>query len=1353
MHHGRGCSGTKALLSTSLVLVLNAGCGKEWMLVQGSTCSSEADCDVHPSCARREGGCVCHKGACYFDPDAPLIDPTQSAVEGCRSCHGSRRNAAPPTSLSGAVDTFALGVGAHQQHLFGGQFSLPTPCSECHVVPEHTNDAGHIDGDNRAEVIFGPLATHAGEVAATFNAQDGTCVTYCHGATLRDGAITEPVWNVVDGTQAVCGSCHGLPPGGDHPRDNHCELCHLPTAGPAMTIANTTTHIDGILQTTGATCNSCHGDAESNAPPRSVGGNLDDPTTLTGVGAHRSHLSGGQNSKAVECQACHVVPNDVADPGHNDTPLPAEVVFGTLSQRDGHTPAWDRVRCSDTYCHAGIGAAAASPVWTTVDGSQAACDSCHGMPPDTPEHQQASDCSVCHLPTAGPNHTIARRDLHVDGVVQAATESCNTCHGDDTSSAPPPDLNGDTDPTDPEVGAHRAHLSGGKYSAPVSCDTCHLVPQAVDDPGHVDTPPPAEVIFSGRAAAVGTSLSWDSATRTCQNTYCHGAATTGGTHTDPAWNEAPGSLQCDACHGLPPAAPHPQLDTCENCHAPVAGPNKTIALPKRHVDGIVDVSVDLRCNSCHGNITNDAPPTDLAGNFSGPQVGAHQAHLLGTSDSRAVACSECHSVPAKPDDAGHYDTPPPAELVFGPLARNGGAPASWDGAQCTSYCHGASLPGGTNTVVAWDGAPLSCNACHGMPPNDADHAGVGPTQCDGCHTDTAGPGGTIRDPSLHVNGIVEMSASCDACHGQNGSPAPPKDLSGNISSNKVGAHSAHLSAADGADVPCNTCHRVPVKYSDPGHVDDADNTAEITFGGIAGTSPTYSFSLLTCTNTYCHGATLPGGKSVVTWNAPVGSESTCTSCHGMPPNDAAHQGVAADSCADCHDLVAGSGQTILPSGRALHIDGTVQVSGGACGSCHATPPDKGNEDYSGGGGAHAVHVNQANIECSVCHGNNGSGPQHNQGNDTVAAANVDIVFSSSVSFPAGTTMNNGSSASYDRGTKTCRVGCHNPRSGNPPESPNLNNAISWTASSPGCSGCHDAVATAPPRNHNIAATGSVACMECHDMTGHTQGTVKLNDPDPTDSFVPTVGNVDPLCKTCHDGGSDTHFGGKTAQDVSAYWRSSAHGAENMPCGDCHVYHSSNGSPQLFIDRAASSCMQSGCHQSLQADFNLVAGGPISHHRIEGGSGIAVTCINCHNPHLSQASPYAAVSPDDKWSLYYMPASARSSKRSSGDYRSFCLACHDATPPPGVKGALNISGALQGGSDPSYFRDGGESLHRNAHNGWNCQSCHEWHGSGGTQGINRGRMLLNYIKVNQFNNGYSGKSSCGTASTPGSFRCH
>ena len=68
---------------------------------------------------------------------------------------------------------------------------------------------------------------------------------------------------------------------------------------------------------------------------------------------------------------------------------------GTLSS------AFDGSTCNDIYCHGPtltVGAGPnTTPTWTTVDGTEAACGSCHAVPPPFPHPTvAATECGDCH---------------------------------------------------------------------------------------------------------------------------------------------------------------------------------------------------------------------------------------------------------------------------------------------------------------------------------------------------------------------------------------------------------------------------------------------------------------------------------------------------------------------------------------------------------------------------------------------------------------------------------------------------------------------------------------------------------------------------------------------------------------------------------------------------------------------------------------------------------------------------------------------------------------------------------------------------------------------------------------------
>lgn len=184
--------------------------------------------------------------------------------------------------------------------------------------------------------------------------------------------------------------------------------------------------------------------------------------------------------------------------------------------------------------------------------------------------------------------------------------SCSTCHGDatvdvqpgDPRSAPPTDVKGRlaSNPTATGIGAHQAHLVAGRLGVAVACAECHVVPTTLDAPGHMDGE--TEVTFGPLARKGGLSPSYDPATQTCSNVYCHGDfPSSKATPPPPAptWNGGDEAVACGSCHDLPPPPPaHVAVDVATQgcgsstnpaitCHPRAYSPTKVD--PKLHIDG------------------------------------------------------------------------------------------------------------------------------------------------------------------------------------------------------------------------------------------------------------------------------------------------------------------------------------------------------------------------------------------------------------------------------------------------------------------------------------------------------------------------------------------------------------------------------------------------------------------------------------------------------------------------------------------------------------------------------------------------------------------------------------------------
>ncbi len=190
--------------------------------------------------------------------------------ESCNTCHGNFNDPtkiAPPKDLNGNIATTFKGVGAHEKHLYTNNVGKTVPCETCHTVPQSLNSAGHLDGNLPAEVNLKGLATFNIASNASYNFSSVTCAnTYCHGnfefykdstainlqfaysAPKMEGSKRSALWNKVDGSEAACGTCHGLPPVGhtDFGGLSTCATCHIGIVDAQGNIIDKTKHINGV---------------------------------------------------------------------------------------------------------------------------------------------------------------------------------------------------------------------------------------------------------------------------------------------------------------------------------------------------------------------------------------------------------------------------------------------------------------------------------------------------------------------------------------------------------------------------------------------------------------------------------------------------------------------------------------------------------------------------------------------------------------------------------------------------------------------------------------------------------------------------------------------------------------------------------------------------------------------------------------------------------------------------------------------------------------------------------------------------------------------------------------------------
>jgi len=110
--------------------------------------------------------------------------------------------------------------------------------------------------------------------------------------------------------------------------------------------------------------------------------------------------------------------------------------------------------------------------------------------------------------------------------------------------------------------------------------------------------------------------------------------------------------------------------------------------------------------------------------------------------------------------------------------------------------------------------------------------------------------------------------------------------------------------------------------NDTGHL-DSSLPAELSWGPLAsddGAQPIFDEASTTCSQVYCHGATLNGTGSnrQPDWTMVDGTQAQCGSCHTLPPGPPHPQ---QSDCTTCHECVVDSNQNIRPENAHLHING------------------------------------------------------------------------------------------------------------------------------------------------------------------------------------------------------------------------------------------------------------------------------------------------------------------------------------------------------------------------------------------------------------------------------------------------
>ena len=867
---------------------------------------------------------------------------------------------------------------------------------------------------------------------------------------------------------------------------------------------------------------------------------------------HTPHLQGGVFSAGMTCADCHSRTGFAVDFSQNPVAVAAGATF------DPVTKTCSNVACHGNFDFNGVSGSHATATWS--DPKPLSCTSCHGMPstghPPVTGTPDAASCAACHADSVNANGTInLAAGGHLNGMADVSGgNSCSSCHGDptrvasmagtdpDLTSAPPIARAGASASA---VGAHLAHLNPNPatlVAAPVACAECHVVPA---DAAHATSPPVQKVTFGVLARSGGASPSYAAGAAGCAASYCHGNFAfngVSGSSATPIWTDTAG-MTCTSCHGMPPTG-HPAIvgtataASCASCHPQSVNADGTIVASGAHLDGKADVAA-LGCTACHGDATRvatlagadvnlaSAPPVTTA-NASPSAVGAHLGHMNPTAASALmgpVACKECHVVPT---DSAHATIPPAQSVVFGTLAKTGGAAPTYAAgtAGCAaSYCHGNfSFNGvsGSNATPIWtDATAMTCTSCHGMPPTGhvVIASPITAASCAACHPRSVNADGSInRVDKGHLNGLPDTSAlGCATCHGDiarkgtlpgtdvNLASAPPV-APPNAPAYAVGVHLGHVNPTAASflmgPIACKECHAVPV---DSAHAKTPPAQPVVfgTFSKTGGATPSWVAGTAGCAASYCHGTFTFNGVSGAK-ATPIWTDTTpmaCTSCHGMPPTGhiAVVAPVTAASCAQCHPAAVNADGSINATAKG-HLNGKADVTALACTTCHgdatrkgilvgtdvnlaSAPPVAQTGAPAYAVGAHMGHMNptaasylMAPIACKECHlvpldEKHATTPPPS----VVVFGTLSKTGGALPTFVAGTA---GCAASYCHGNFTLGT------------VKGANATPLWTTTTKlTCTSCHGMLPTGHPATTGLPTAAS--CFQCHPQSVNADGTIKV----------------------------------------------------------------------------------------------------------------------------------------------------------------------------------------------------------------------------------------------------------------------
>lgn len=632
------------------------------------------------------------------------------------------------------------------------------------------------------------------------------------------------------------------------------------------------------------------------------------------------------------CNNCHLTNySDATHASQVGRPINVTLASGKYStaMKTSYLPSQQTARvegdCSNLYCHSNGSGTFAKPNWGTP--ASGACGTCHAAPPTSATHTAfgtaANTCSTCHVFTGVNGATHLNGAVNKAGVITVAPHVNNSVLG--TYSA--------------------AYITSRS-----SCADCHNTTAgnqairqqwAASGHGNTDALPWVNYDFKTRTGCV----------------QCH--TTTGFIAFSTAKVPAPWGTAGDV--GTK------EVLTCKGCHSDVAAGTVRTVTPSKPFDidntyQNVDVATSNICMDCHAGRNN----------------GANIQAKVGVSDFTNLAFVSPHYLSAAGSLQGKtgYHFPGRSYTAFADNSHGkvgvANANTTGTGGPCVA-CH------------------MSATDKHEFNPFTTDTNGaitaITTSVCTNCHS-TSLPAATLEAKRIDFTGGIAILRAALLARTPSivVTDAYPYVANRNWGSGQTGAN---LMGAT---------YNLKLFLSEPGaYTHNPEYAKQILSDSIeaavTGGTVTGDINGALATLVIAGTITQTQADNLIAYRNP---ESSCITCHGNPPTDETHIGIAAGTCSSCHIYTGVNGTT--------HNNGTVDLNldAASCNTCHGYPPAprvtetqltfgvQGQwssarfEDYSGGGGAHAVvGHNLKTIKpsdgwtpCLTCH--SGGASQHSR---------------------------------------------------------------------------------------------------------------------------------------------------------------------------------------------------------------------------------------------------------------------------------------------------------------------------------------------------------------------------------------